>query len=540
MAEDFDVLIGPTKIDEDTVLISSTASWEELNDAERKLELAMIRNYNGRKIDTSSAILNDTANKDKLTLELVDELALGINSSLPKVQRANAIIRQQVHSNGIFGRFYEIMRENIPRTYKLSWGELEQDESRADQLKDVKFLINSFNRDVGIEDIIQEAISGTILEGNYSLYLRMTSGNSATIDHYPLDICRPSGYKTRGNDILQFDISALKAKLQKVYPKTRKNKKIYYESMKPEIKANYPVEVYTAYNARENICRLSTKYSGMLRLNDLGRLYGVSALFKGLKPLIILMNLQAADVSDSRARARKIIFQKLRKEVLEGGKKGLVDTQHAHSEAAKALQTTSCLYTGTPAVEDLSYVTPKTTETDYKALYEMYTGDLLRALGLPFLDSGSTTSVAKTNVSLLLRMINSIALDLDRVIEHFYEALLEDNGYDLDLCPKFRIDDAESNDMNVRQELAIFLYNTLGCSFETAYGLVGLDVKSEAALRQAEDKLGYHEIFTPHATAYTYSPGNDGDNDAGRPADDDSNDEDKQQYDEDYYNEVTE
>ena len=155
------------------------------------------------------------------------------------------------------------------------------------------------------------------------------------------------------------------------------------------------------------------------------------------------------------------------------------------AEAAAALQTQSCLYTAAPCVEDLSYVTPKSTETDYKALYEMYTGDLLRALGLPFLDSGSTTSVAKTNVSLLLRMINSIALDLNRIIEHFYEALLEDNGYDLDLCPTFRIDDAESNDLNVRLELATFLYNTLGCSYETAYGMVGIDVKSEAALRKA-------------------------------------------------------
>lgn len=531
--DNFEVVLGPTKIDDDTYLLSSTASWDELDGYERSLELAMLRDYNGRKIDTSSVIMTDTSNTNELTLELVDELALNINSSYDKVHRANAIIRQQIHTNGIFGRFYEIMKENIPTTYKISYGTLEQDESRAEELADVKFLIDSFNKDVCIEDVIQEAIIGTIAEGNYSLYLRMTSGNSASIDHYPLEICRPSGYKTRGNDILQFDIQQLKAKLQKVYPKTRKNKKIYFESMKPEVKANYPAEVYTAYNAKENICRLSTRYSGMLKLNDLGRLYGVSALFKGLKPLIILMNLQAADVSDSRARARKIIFQKLRKEVLENGKKGLVDQQHAHAEAAAALKTSSCLYTAAPAVEDLSYITPKTTETDYKALYEMYTGDLLRALGLPFLDSGSTTSVAKTNVSLLLRMINSIAVDLNRIIEHFYAALLEDNGFAPDLCPKFRIDDAESNDLNIRQELAAFLYNTLGCSYETAYGLVGIDVKSEAALRKAEDKLEYQEVFTPHATAYTYSP--DGDDDGGRPADTDSNDEDKQAYDEENY-----
>lgn len=541
MAENYDVVIGPTKVDEDTYLISSTATWDEIEDFERKLriqesniEAAMIRNYNGRKIDTSSVIMSDSSSNQKLTLAFIDELALGINSSYTKVSQANAIIRQQIHANGIFGRFYEILKENIPHTYKISYGLLEQDESRKQQLEEVKFLIDSFNRDVNIEDVIQEAIIGTITEGNYSLYLRMIGGNSATIDHFPLEICKPSGYRTRGNDVLEFDIQQLKGKLQKTYKKTRKNKKIYYENMQKEVKANYPAEVYTAYNGNERICRMSTKYSGMLKHNDLGRLYGVSAFFKGLKPLVILMNLQEADVSDSRARARKIIFQKLRKEVLEKGK-GLVDQQHSHAEAAAALQTQSCLYTAAPCVEDLSYVTPKSTETDYKALYEMYTGDLLRALGLPFLDSGSTTSVAKTNVSLLLRMINAIALDLNRIIEHFYEALLEDNGYDTDLRPSFRIDDAESNDLNVRLELATFLYNTLGCSYETAYGMVGLDAKSEAALRKAEIELEYEETFTPHQTAYTYSPNADGDDERGRPADDDSDDQDKQDYDRDNY-----
>ena len=533
MAEDFDVVLGPTPVGGGAVLYTSALSWEELDRKEREIETSMLRNYNGRKIDTSSVILSDSSSKTKLTLELIDELALGINSSYDKVQRANAIIRQHIHANGIFGRFYEIMKENIPSTFKLSWGMLEQDETRASELRDVKYLIQSFNHDTGLEDVIQEAIIGTIAEGNYSLYLRMTGGNSAVIDHYPLDICRPSGYKTRGNDILQFDLQSLRNKLQKSYPKTKKKKKIYFDNMKAEVRSNYPAEVYTAFNGKETICRLSTKYSGMLKLNDLGRLYGVSALFKGLKPLVILMNLQEADVSDSRARARKIIFQKLRKELLEGGKKGLVDQQHAHAEAAAALQTSACLYTAAPCVEELSYVTPKSTESDYKALYEMYTGDLLRALGLPFLDSGSTTSVAKTNVSLLLRMINSVALDLNRIIERFYAALLEDNGFSSDLCPKFRIDDAESNDLNIRQELASFLFNTLGCSYETAYGLVGIDVKSEAALRNAEENAQYTQVFLPRQTAYTYSP--DSDQDAGRPADEDSNDLDKQDYDRDNY-----
>lgn len=536
MEENFDVIYERSAIDDNTVLVTSTKSWEEIDKYERDLLSATIRNYNGRKMDVSSVFLADSTNTPDLTLESVDELALGINSDYSKVSQANALILRYLHTNGLFGRYVEILKENVPTNYKLMYGLLEEDDTRQEDLEEVKLLIDSFNRDVDIEKVIADAVIGTILEGNYSMYCNMVNGNSAYIVHYPLEVVKPSGYTSRGNDVLEFDISTLKKKLQKTYKKTRKNKKVYYENMDKEVKANYPPEVYTAYHSGETLCRLSTEYSGFLKINHLGRTYGVSALFKALKPLIVLDNLMAADVSDSKARAKKIIFQKMRKELLDGGKKGLVDQQHSHAEAAAALKTSSCLYTGAPGVESLEYVVPKSTETDYKYMHEIYTADLLRALGLPFLDSGSTTSVAKTNVSLLLRLINSITVDLNRIIEHFYEALLVANGYDVDLCPKFRIADAEENDLSIRKDLADFAFNVLGCSYETAYKLLDIDVKSEAVLRKAEAELGYDKLFQPHQTAYTYT-GSSGNDEGGREADKDSQDEDKQQYDQEEHEE---
>lgn len=527
--EDFNVVLGPTQIDDNTSLVTSTEDID-IQQMENEILLSTIRNYNGRKINTSSAIINrDDTNNAKLTLQLIDALSAGINSDVTKVQQANSLILSRIHSNGIFGRFVEIIEENIPTTYKLDYGELEQDESRRDELDQVRFLVRSFNKDVNIEGVIHDAIAGAIREGNYSMYCRMTSGNSAIIDHYPLDIVVPSGYKTRGNDVLEFNISALRSKLWKPHKRTRKGKKIYFENQKAEIKANYPVEVSTAYNAGESICRLSDKYSGFIKIGDMDRKFGVSALFKALKPLVVLENLMAADVSDSQARAKKIIFQKMRKELLDGGRKGIAEQIHAHTEAASALQTNNCLYTGMPGVEDLSYVTPKSTETDYKSIHDIYTEELLRALGLTFIDPGATTSVAKVNLSLLLRLINTASRKVNAVIEHFYQALLEDNGFSKDLCPKFTISDAEENELSIRKDLADFMFNTLGCSYETAYKMLDVDVKSEAERRRNEADEGYTDVFAPRQTAYTYSANKS----PGRTPD--SEDKDKQAYDKENY-----
>lgn len=529
--EDFSVTLGPTSVDKNTALVTSTKDLESIEDIEREIMLSTIRNYNGRKINTSSTFINQNDRQaTKLGLAVVDALSVGINSDVVKVREANSLILSRIHSNGLFGRFMEIIEENIPTTYKIDYGELESDAGRTYELQQVRFLINSFNNDVDIERVVHDCIAGVIREGNYSMYCRMSDGNSAVIDHYPLDIVVPSGYKTRGNDVLEFDIMALRNKLYKPYKKTRKGKKIYFENQKKEVKANYPPEVFTAYSSGESVCRLSDKYSAFVKIGDMDRKFGVSALFKALKPLVVLENLMAADVSDSQARAKKIIFQKMRKELLEGNRKGIAEQIHAHTEAASALQTNNCLYTGIPGVEDLSYITPKSTETDYKEIHEIYTQEVLRALGLTFIDPGATTSVAKVNLSLLLRLINTASRKLNSAIEHFYKALLEDNGFSTDLCPKFTVSDAEENELSIRRDLADFMFNTLGCSYETAYKMLDVDVKSEAERRRNETAEGYGEVFAPRQTAYTYSPKQD---DAGRPPD--SEDEDKQSYDRENY-----
>lgn len=452
----------------------------------------------------SSVVSSDTTNSNALTLSYIDELANGLNSKIENIIVANAIILRNVLADGLFGRTYESIVSNINTEYKLTYHSAA--DGNAKELADVKSLISSFNRDIDLRSVIRDAISGTYLEGNYPLYLRMDKSGSATIDHYPLNICACSDYRSGRDSILEFNITSMKSRLQKTYRKTKKNKAVYFENIDKEIHANYPKEIYDGYKANENYVRLNPKYSGCVKVNDMGRKHGVSPLFKCLRPLIVLNNVETADVSDSKARSKKIIFQKLRKELggTDGTRKGLAEVEHSHAQAAQALNTNNCLYTAAWWVENLEYVTSKSTSEDTAATHDRYTSDLITALGIGFADPNvATSSSAKISVEQLLKTINSISESLERIIEKFYRALLADNGHDPWLAPSIQIIDSEQLAFDLKKSLAELLYSKLNCSLETALTVLGFDVKDEETKRIAENKAGYDGIFLPRKTSYT-------------------------------------
>lgn len=129
-----------------------------------------------------------------------------------------------------------------------------------------------------------------------------------------------------------------------------------------------------------------------------------------------------------------------------------------------------------------------------------------------------------------MKCINSISEQVERAIEHYYRKVLEINGIGPEYCPSVQVIDSEMLEMDMRMELSKMLYTTFGVSRETAFGLVGIDVEDERVKREKEDANGLSDIFRPYATSYNSDGGEE--DTGGRPAD--SEDPDKQGYDETY------
>lgn len=544
-----------SNIDSNTALVTAAVP-EGISDEqfEKGILAAVMQEYNSDERQRQHSVFTkENAYAATLTLEDITSLAVGIHSDLSKVLKLNNYILQYVTIDAYMGRAYECIYSNINTEYKLSYPKpLDGDDPKV--FEQVKTEIENFNKFIDIKDLIRDAVAGTFLEGNYSTYLRLLKKNgqvvSAVVDHYPLEICYPSDYCIDSDSILEFDLRTLKARLMKTYKKTKKNKKaLYFKDALEEISLNYPQEIYAAFQNNEDFAVLDKLHTGFMKINDMDRKFGVSPLFKALKSLIVLDNIEKADVADSKARSKKIIFQKLRKELLgnNGERKGFAETEYAHRAAVAALNTSFCLYTGAPFVEDLSYVVDKSTNDNTSDTIKQYTSKLLTALGISFADSElSSYSTANISVEQLLRTINSISEQLEKILNKYYQIYLEAIGLPKELAPTITITDSEMMEFGLRKDFASFIYSTLNVSRDTAFKLVGLDVEDEKQKRMQENQEGLDDIFKPRETAFnrskdgltkdiTVAPtGEEKTN--GRPAT--SDDEAKQAFDQQYSKEV--
>lgn len=512
--------------------MTSTLSRDEFEKREAEILASALNGYQASK--QYSVHTNDDSNQNTLTLDYINELANGIHSNIKNLQAANQLIIKYVDSDGSMGYAYSVIRANTPTNYKLVYDSELLGEEPTEKVEKIKALVNNFNRTIKIKRFIREAEAAAYLEGNVPVVLRITK-NGYAVDFLPLSVAYPSGYKFNGDPILEVDVNALKTKLSKTYKRTKKNKAIYFENIKKEIEANFSKEIYDAYNAGEQYARIDPNYGDCITVNSLGRKFGVSPLFRALRPLVVLNNIESADVSDSKARSKKIIFQKLRKELMgtSGDRKGFAEQAHAHQALTQALKTNLCAYTAPPFVESLEFVSSKVNNDDASRQLSQYMTKYLQALGIDFVDT-EVGNYAGVNVSItqIIRMINCIKGDIERVLNKFYATLLEANGYDPNLAPIIEIDDAETMEMEMRIELAKFIYGTLNASRETAFKMAGLNLNDEKIKREAEKNENLDDIFQPRLTAYTNSGTDANENSPGRTPS--NNDRNKQEFDKNY------
>ena len=541
MAEDFNVGYVATAVDDNTVAVTGV-SREELEKRGNEILSAALDDYNAlNRPQIYSVFPNDTSSSADLTLEKISELSVGINSNLSNLEQVNQIILQNVNSDPLMSYSYRTIMANIPTDYAVSYvsadGESPEDLKDSEEYVKTKLAIERFNRDIKLKRLIPKVVGTTWLEGNTPMMLRTKNGTGA-IDILPLAILHPSSYTILGDNVMQCEVSTLQTRLQKSYPKTKGTKKsVYFENLAKEIEATFPREVVQAYRSRESICRLPITHADCVKINSCNRPYGVSPFFCSLRPLTLLKKLESADASEARARSKYIIFQKLRKELLgaSGQYTGLAEQSLAHNNLVQALKTSLVAYTAAPFVESLEFVSAKSTGEDSVKLNTTYTTKYLESLGISWTDVELPNgTMANLSVSNLIKSINCVLQDLERVMNKFYLTILKDNGIsDPAFIPELHIAKAESLELGLKKDLAQFIYGTLNGSLTTAFKMLDIDIENEAYLRSEEQRKGYDQIFAPHATAYTTSGGDTG---AGRPQSNGTDaDVDKQDYDKNNY-----
>lgn len=517
--------------DQDTIVLTSEKSEKAI------LEKA-VYDYNNNS-NFKSVNLEDSSGIVNFKIEDIDNLAYNAQNNLLNIKKINNVIRFFVNKNDILGIVYEAIESNINSDWMLNFPDTE-DKDEEDS-KVVEKLLKRFNQKIGLNGLISDSISMSYLEGNYCMYLRKDITNANYhIDYFPLGVCEIADYSEAGEPYLLINVKELESRLKKIYRKNKKNQPLFYKNADEEIKATYPIEVYEAYKNKEAFAILNIQNTGVIRVNNLKRKYGLSPIFKSLKPVIRLENVELTEDKNTLVRGKKILFQKLSKELFLNDPKYASKINwsdaiaKAHTDIIKALDTKGNLsvFTGTPWTESVQYIEPKIEPTNVQ-IKNNYRNQIMTAIGIQYLsaDKGSF-GAAQISIEELLKTINKIAEQLERILEKWFKGLLLDHGFDPDIyCPTIKVLDSEKLNVELSMKLAKMLNTELNASLETVFNTLGLDVNTEAKRRLKESEQGLEEIFKPRMTAYTNN-GSSNEEDKGRPKD--SKDKNKTDYDDTY------
>ena len=526
--EDFDVIFA-SKTDDGTIITTSAESF-----AQRQLSIAL--SVYDPKNDNYSVYLNEGASPSKsLSIDEIDDLLTNTQNDLSKVLKINAYNRKLINKNDIVGKTVESIDTNINTDVKISYTGLQDGRNKKKQLEACKNLIKDVNEGIKINQLIRNSITTSYVEGNWISYLRHDNKDNYTVDVYPLGVCEISDYNVNGEPVVLFNITDLRNRLSKAYKRNKNNKPLFFENIEEEVKANYPKEVYDAFIAKEKYAKLDPKYTGVIRINNLNRKYGVSPIARAYTDLSMLDTFADTDRINSKAKGKKIIHQKMRKEVMgqDYNKDYFAELSYAHQNFMNAWKQSTVVVTSPPTIESIQYVEPSVEMTS-KDTYNIYRSKVLSTLGIQFLmDTGSqSVSTASISVTQLMRTINSISEQLENILRKWYRQILIDNGFPVEYCPTIQVIDSEALDFEMRKSLATTLYTIFNGSMATSLELLGIDISDEKEKRKKENEEGFDsEIFYPRASTYTTSvkDAKTVEDKGGRPADSDN--ETKQQYD---------
>lgn len=525
-----------SEIDENTKVIT-TNDYEGMYN--RLLEEA-VKNYETGNDRFSSVFEGDSRyGCEKITLQMINQLAVNPRNSIISTRKIANIVDMFIHKNYLLGMVDAAIWANLNTKYTVTYPYIDANIGRNKNKKyeRARTIVDDLLLKIDVEHLIRNSIPTTFEHGNYFCYLDTDNGNY-TMHVFPLSVVCVAPYKQNGEPILMIDMDALRMRLEHSLPKKKGGKAYFFKNHREEIEKAYPKEIVDAFRNKDTYAVLDYRKTGIIRAGEDGDgsyLYGISQMFRALSDIIVLDDFSQVDDAASKVKAKNILVQTLRSQVLgaDGRYTSYKETAYAHSELIRAVKNKICVYTGLASVEDVKWIEPKSDLINVENV-SLYENRVLSTLGIGFLsvNNGGTAVTAQISLTQLLRQINRISEQVEHYLEKICTVVLAENGISEEYSPRISIVDSEQLDAGLKLDLAKFLYGTLGCSRKTVFDIVDINLNDEVVRRSKENNESLDDVFRPYSISYTKSGTNDGTGDGndsvGRPADKSPDDPDKQ------------
>lgn len=452
-----------------------------------------------------------------VTEEELDNLAKNSQNDISKIIKINGLVQYYINKDDLIGKVIEIIENNVNTNYTLTYPDIPVSKAKKKKRQNTELVINKFNEDIDIKELIIKNAVLTYTEGNYIPYLRGDMDKGFSIESYPLGLVQVSNYKYAGEPVIIMDMDTLKKNTrERDIFKGMKAKGVFKvpDNAEDEIKRTYPDEVYQAYLVKDKYAILNPERVGISRINNLRGLYGLTPMFKTLPSQLMLETCDKVDRKNIIARSKKIYHQKLRKETL--GKeldkvKHPNEINYAHATLLNAMAKDQVIVTTPGYVEEICILEPKT-ETTKPEVIIGYRNRVLNALGIGFVSNESKSSYnsISVNVDELLKTINKITAQIEKIINKFYRAICIEDGIESMYVPKIKIQSTQYINPDNLNKLVDLLYSKVGVSYKTTFNMLGLDFNTELQNRLDENEFEYEgetisidEVFAPHGNSYT-------------------------------------
>lgn len=455
-----------------------------------------------------SKILEKDSSYSITTMSEISSLAQNTQKDINKINKINGIVKYYINKEDLVGRVVETIENNVNTNYTLNYPFTPKKTRDKKILDELKLIINKFNKQINVPKLISDNALNTYTEGNFVYYLFGNSESGYSIVNYPLDMIEITSMKIDDDNIISFNVSELTSRINKTkskFKKLKSNKLIDIEDViANEIKRDYPIEVYEAYNQKDKIALLNPQRVGLSRINQLKGLYGLTPIFKALTPQLMLETVDKSDQKVLIQKTKKIYFQSTRSEILDDPKI-IEKTGYAQTSLLKAMGEDTIVYSAMPFVEDLKLIEPKIDLTDEKVKLS-YKLRILEALGISFISSEGSTSITTTKINYneLLKTVNRITKNLETVLNKYYQLVCEENGFPVEMSPTITIEDTQLLDLENKLKLVDVLYSKIGLSYDTVLNTLGLNYEVEKNKRIKENEENADiDVFLPHTNSYT-------------------------------------
>lgn len=495
-------------VDENTFV----ATTNDENLVAQRIEQAVRNYFSGN--DRYASVFEPDTSSSSITLARIDELANNPQNDIQKTREIANTVDTYIRKNYLIGMVDTVIRSNLNTKYKVSYNQVPSEKGRNNKkkLENAKKIVEDMLDKIDIKKLIRISIPATFNHGNFFIYMDYSKEHDKyTIHIFPLSVARIAPYRIDGEPVLMIDMTELKTRLEHNLPKRRGGKAYFFQKYEEEITKAYPKEIVDAFRNKDQYAILDYRRAGVMRAgedSDGASLYGVSQMFRALRDVVILDKFADVDDAASTVKAKNILVQLLRPNLLgpTGDRQSMREIAFSHGELTRAVKNKICVYTASAAVEDVKWVEPKSNLID-KENVSLYESRVLTTLGVGFLASGVSGASVSANISLkqLMRYINYISQQLEHVLEKYAQVALKEHGIDADYTPKITVIDSEQLEADMRIDLAKMLYADLSLSRQTVLEVLGLDIVDETERRQSENEKMLNEVFYPYMTAYTNS-----------------------------------